>query len=280
MNTATIWPIACWMKKAFSLFFICSLNVWACEISRPVVSLSAPITGVLEDLNLLEDKNLVAISSFYPTLKKISKERLGGGLFLSQKSLKRFQKTVIFYDESGEMKRRLKEFAIQEAIEVSTRSLDPFEATERALVQVTKSLRGCEDSVKKLQDFYGQEKKWLLMQPKFPGRWYFFVGYLKEKHWPNLLMVNDGPMLFWLKHQKMQSFDSTLAYVRWGEKWKSTLGKDDHLVGLEHTNEGKVFKWEKAKYLNITSAGALTPGPWQIRFMRQFTEKYLSINQH
>lgn len=275
MSTVIAWPIACLMMKVFSfLFFIWASTTFACELKSETVSLSAPITGVLEDLKLLSDKNLIAISMFHPLKDETKIERLGGGLFLSQKSLKRFQKMTIFFDESGEMKRRLTEAHIAGVIEVQTRSLDPFEVVERAIVKLTPYLKNCDDKLSALKTHYLSEKDWLLQQTAFKNPMYFFLGELKENNWPDLLMVQDGPVLFWLKHKKIKTIESPLAYVRWGEKWKKSLTKEDQLIGLIHSSDTKKFSIEKQTYWNVTSAGALTPGPWQIRFMRQFVEQW------
>ncbi len=259
--------------KAFSfLFFIWASTTFACELKSETVSLSAPITGLLEDLQLLSDKKLIAISLFHPLKVDTKLERLGGGLFLSQKSLKRFQKMNLFFDESGEMKRRLTEAQIAGAIEVQTRSLDPFEVIDRALKKLTPYLKKCEAKLSALKNFYLNEQDWLLRQPAFKQPMYFFLGEMKQENWPDLLMVQDGPVLFWLRHKKLKTIDSPLAYVRWGEKWKKSLTKESQLIGLIHSSDAKEFSIEKQTYWNVTSAGALTPGPWQVRFMRQFVE--------
>lgn len=259
--------------KAFSfLILFWSSTLFACELKSEIVSLSAPITGVLEDLQLLSDKKLIAISLFHPLQNESKIERLGGGLFLSQKSLKRFQKMSIFFDESGEMKRRLSEAHIVGVNEVQTRSLDPFEVVERALAKLTPFLKNCEEKVGALKTHYLIEQDWLLRQPAFKQPMYFFLGEMKENNWPDLLMVQDGPVLFWLKHKKLKTIESPLAYVRWGEKWKKSLTENSQLIGLVHTSDAKKFSVEKQTYWNVTSAGALTPGPWQIRFMRKFVE--------
>lgn len=259
--------------KAFSfLFFIWATTTFACELKSETVSLSAPVTGLLEELELLKDKKLIAISLFHPVREEIKLERLGGGLFLSQKSLKRFQKMNLFFDESGEMKRRLTEAKITGLIEIQTRSLDPFEVTENALKKLAPFLKSCEVKLNALKIRYQGEKDWLMQRPAFKNPMYFFLGELKKNSWPDLLMVQDGPVLFWLKHKKLKTVDSPLAYVRWGEKWKKSLSEESQLIGLIHSSDTKKFSIEKQIYWNVTSVGALTPGPWQIRFMRQFVE--------
>lgn len=261
------------MMKVFSfLIFIWASATFACELKSETVSLSAPITGLLEDLQLLSDKKLIAISMFHPLKVDSNLERLGGGLFLSQKSLKRFQKMNLFFDESGEMKRRLTEAQISGVIEVPTRSLDPFEVIDRSLTKLAPLLKNCDTKITALKKFYMNEKDWLIKQAAFKRPMYFFLGEMKDENWPDLLMVQDGPVLFWLKHKKIQTIESSLAYVRWGEKWKKSLTEESQLIGLIHSSDAKKISIEKQSNWNVTSAGALTPGPWQIRFMRQFIE--------
>jgi hypothetical protein len=170
------------------------------------------------------------------------------------------------------MKRRLTEAQIAGVIEIQTRSLDPFEVIDRALRILTPHLKNCEERIKSLQAHYLGEKNWLISRPAFKKPMYFFLGEMKPEKWPDLLMVKDGPVLFWLRHKKLTTIDSPLAYVRWGEKWKKSLTEESQLIGLIHSSDAKKFSIEKQAYWNVTSAGALTPGPWQLRFMRQFIE--------
>lgn len=259
--------------KAFSLLVLLLATTTAsavCGLRGPTVSLSAPVTALLEDLNLIGHPQLKAISMFHALQSPTSVPRLGGGLFLSQKTLAQFAGHTIFFDESGELQRRLSDTPKLKAISVRTRSLDPFEVTFQALEQLRSQLVGCDADVSALRERYLAEQAWLIAQKPFPRRMFFFLGEVTSSKWPELLMVADGPVLFWTRHRKLQTFPSELAYVRWGEKWKKGLASGDVLVGLVESQGA--FSLEKALHWNARGPGVLTPGPGQIRFMRQFVE--------
>lgn len=259
--------------KAFSLLVLLLASTAAsavCGLRAPTVSLSAPVTALLEDLALLGHPQLKAISMFHAVQSPTSVPRLGGGLFLSQKTLAQFAGHTIFFDESGELQRRLGARPELSTISVRTRSLDPFEVTFQALEQLHAQLVGCEAEVAALREKYLAERTWLVAQKPFSRRMYFFLGEVTTSKWPELLMVADGPVLFWTRHGKLRTFASELAYVRWGEKWKKSLAPSDLLVGLAESKAP--FAVEKTAHWNARGPGVLTPGPGQIRFMRQFVE--------
>lgn len=259
--------------KVFSLLvflLVTSTASAVCSLRGPTVSLSAPVTALLDELKLLRHPQLKAISMFHSVRSETSVPRLGGGLFLAQKTLAQFAGHTIFFDESGELQRRLRDTPRLKSISVRTRNLDPFEVTFQALEQLGSYLVGCEAEVTRLREKYLAEKAWLIAQKPFARRMYFFLGEVTPSKWPELLMVADGPILFWTRHEKLQTFASELAYVRWGEKWKKGLASDDVLVGL--VESPGTFSLEKTLHWNARGPGVLTPGPGQIRFMRQFVE--------
>lgn len=255
------------MKKVFSFFTIlwCS-SIWACELKQDTVSLSAPVTGVIEFLGLLESPRLKAISLFHP-VQASKLEKLSGGLFLSQKTIERFKTHVIYFDESRELKERLAVAGLK--VEVRTRSLTPFAATRRALSLLAPNLYGCEKKSALLEDWLKSEETWQKAQPAL-GKIYFFLGAISSERWPEYLMVRDGFVLSLLEWKKLTTFESELAYVRWGEKWKKSLGSE-RLVGLMEAEKSRVEKISEVKS-NFYFPGALTPGIHQIRFMRFLRE--------
>lgn len=264
--------------KVFSLFlllfpFFSQAN---CRLKSDIVSLSAPVTGVLKELSLLEDKRLKAISLFHPVERSEFKgERIGGGVFLSQKNLKKFSGWTVFFDESGETKRRLK--SLKSKLEVKTRSLDPFEVTLQTLSTLEKWLKDCDREILRVKLWVASEKEELLKLKTFRHPLYFFLGKIKNGKLPDLMMVGDGPVLFWKRHQKIKTHESSLAYLRWGEKWRKSLPKDAVMVGIIELKVGEKFRLEKGegRLWNVYDVGALTPGPAQIHFMHRFAETWI-----
>jgi hypothetical protein len=270
------------MKKAFSLFaLLWALPIFACQIKHEIISLSAPVTGVLAELELLDDSRLKGISLFHPIDKKSFKgTRFGGGVFLAQKTLKAFKDKTVFFDESGETARRLKQAGLTKTVQIKTRGLDPFEVTEKTLKMLEAHLSNCPTEVLRLRLWAANEKQYLLAQKKLQHPIYFFLGEIRGNKLPELMMVNDGPVLFWTRNDRIRSFDSTLAYVRWGEKWRRALTGQEALVGISELKPGSKFELYKGegRLWNVKDVGALTPGPSQIRFMRHFTDTWKEKN--
>jgi hypothetical protein len=255
------------MMKVFSLaLFFLWTPLWACSLKRQIISLSAPITGALEELGLLEDKELIAVSLFHP-VKKHHGEKWGGGIFLSQKVLKQYGNAVIFFDESQELHLRLKE--VVEKVEIKTRHLDPFVVAESALSKLAPYLLNCERKMSGYQKMVEEEKKWHQSQAPLRKKYIFFLGEMLPNRWPEYVMANDGFVKFWRDQKKLISFPSELAYVRWGEKWKKELA-DEVLVGIREAEAGASFSVKRQdRIINISAPGALAPGIYQLRFMRQ-----------
>ena len=255
--------------KVFSLLFFLFLKpLCACELKQDTVSLSAPITGILEFMGLLESPRLKAISLFHP-VAETKKEKLSGGLFLSQKTIDRFKSHVVYFDESRELNERLK--AIPQRIEISTRSQTPFAVTRASLEKLKPNLGNCDDQISQLQAWVDGEESWNRSRPSLETT-YFFLGTLSPSRWPEYLMVRDGFVLSLIESRQLKTFDSDLAYVRWGEKWKKTV-KLERLVGLVEKKIPRVEKLSPTMY-NFYFPGALTPGIYQIRFLRFMRENW------
>lgn len=259
------------MKKVFKLLILLSLpygTLWCCDLKRDTVSLSGPITGLLEHLKLLDSPKLKAISLFHPVFQ-FKKEKLGGGLFLSQKTLEKYHDHLFYFDESRELAERLNK--IKNKTEILTRSQTPFVITRWSLEKLKDNLDGCEEKIKQLLNWVESEEKWQNQQTKVEKS-FFFLGALSLERWPEYLIVNDGFVLSLIELKKIETFDSDLSYVRWGEKWKKKLS-NERLVGIA---EAKVNKIENINSLmtNFYFPGALTPGIYQIKFMRFMRENW------
>ena len=272
MSTAINSPTDCLMKKVFSLLFIL-LNpistLWCCELQRDTVSLSGPVTGLLKELDLLNSPKLKAISLFHP-VGDVKIEKLGGGLFLAQKTLDKFKDSTFYFDESRELSERLKK--IKNKTEVITRSETPFVITKWSLEKLKDNLIGCEMKIKSLENWIEAEEKWHKLQPASKETIFFFLGAITLDRWPEYLIVRDGFVLSFIQNKKVKTFESDLAYVRWGEKWKKSL-KGERLIGIAEAESARVEKLASGIF-NFYYPGALTPGIYQIKFMRYLREMW------
>jgi hypothetical protein len=260
------------MLKALSILALLStLEALACQLKQPIVSLSAPVTGTLQELGLLRDPRLLGISSFHPVgPQEFKGVRLGGGLFLSAKGVAPYRRAHVFFDESEELTKRLKTLPFNGRTRVRTRLLDPFTVTEGALIALDRHLGGCERKIVELRSWLQTQKSALLARAAFKTPLYFFVGEFSRGKWPELIMANDGPVAWWREHGKLVTLDSPLAYVRWSEKWRVGLTGQYRLVGLSSGSPTRTLHLRDSIF-QIHDAEALSPGPAQIRFMRRLS---------
>jgi len=266
------------MKKVISLLLLLSSSsAIACQLKQETISLSGSVTSLLYELELLDDSRLKGISVFHPIEKKDFKgRRYPGGVMIAQKTLKEFRGKTIFFDESSELHQRLRQARLDKLVEVKTRGLDPFEATENTIRRIEPHLSNCPTEILRVRLWAANEKQYLLSRKKLQHPIFFFLGEIKGEKLPELMMVHDGPVLFWSRNDRIHTFTSDLAYVRWGEKWRKSLTGKEAFVGLAELKAGEKFRLEKGpkRYWNVRDVGVLTPGPWQIRFMRKFVDTW------
>jgi hypothetical protein len=260
----------CWTARAFSLWAL-SASLWACQLAGPVVSLSAPVTGVLKHLGLLTDPRLLAVSLFHPLApQEFVGPRLGGGLFLSQKGLVPYQNAELFHDQSDELRRRLAGFRFKHITQVPTRGNDPFAIARGGLAALATHLHSCESKVSAFESWLRTEEAALRARPAFQGEVHFFLGPLRGERFPELLVVNDGAIGWWIKEGKLRTLETPLPYVRWGGKWRAR-SKGARFVGLDAS--GAVGAWQLVPlspgHFNVQDPMALAPGVFQIEFMRR-----------
>ena len=278
MNSAINSPIGCWMLKVFSILVVLIFSeAQACKLKREIVSLSAPVSGVLRELGLLKDPQLKAVSLFHPfTASEFAGERLGGGLFLSKREMQRFKHATFYFDQSAELSKRLKELSLKHLVQIRTRGQDPFAITRMAVVAISENLAQCETQLGRLEAWLKSEQAFLQQQVAFQGEVFFFLGEIRNDKWPQLMIVKDGPILFWLNQGKLKTFDTPLSYVAWGEKWKASLKGTERMVGLVQTKPEQAFRLERLSknQFNALDPMSLSPGPWQIHFMHRFVGSF------
>lgn len=257
------------IKLSVAVFALLSLkNLIACELNsgKKIISLSAPITWVLWELELLEDPKLDSVSTFHYTGKS-SPKKIAGGLFLSSKILSS-KEAVVFFDQSKELSEAIKKSAKMTGIEVSTRGDGPFVVHRKAMSSLAPFLKGCGAKVKDLKKDLLKarvelEKFHFTKRPVV-----FFLGrFEKNSRPPRLVIGRDGFVDYFSKHNGLKTYPSELHYISWSPKILSDLSALKIGTSQGEELELKVEKIED-EVLNISHAGALSPGLGQVRFMQ------------
>ena len=244
-------------------------NSFACGLSEKIVSLSGPITMLLEEMDLLKENNLVAISSFHPVKNETNADVLMGGIFLSTKTLKSFDGATVFFDSSRDLEKVMKNQNLKNTVEVKTRGLSSTEAARLSIRLLEPRLKNCrtmlaevKSKVKKLEEEISKAKK---------GKVVFFLGDITHKL-PTHVMVNDGFVLDLIKAKKLSTYQSDLAYVVWSEKELKKYS-DHHFIGIHEKKSDSIYSashMSSENRYNYSYPGILTPGISQVNFMLEF----------
>lgn len=258
----------------FFLFYLISSSAKECSLSQKIISFSGPVTDLLSELNLLADKKLMGISTFHSLKSTSNVTLIPGGLFLSRKKLRSMSESLIFFDKSLELS---KQFELEQikAIEVDTRGVDPFLATERILIQIEKVLNNCQSTLKafraKIDDIKSK-----LESKTYAKKMIFFLGEISTNgKLPELAISNDGAILFLKKHG-LKSYQSDLAYARWSAKHMKSY-KDYLLIGLSSKMSDEIIKSTiSAQKINLSFRGVLTPGVRQIYFLDKLAHQFFN----
>ena len=240
------------------------------------VSLAAPISSLLEELELLGDPLLKAVSVFHSLERETSDKndfQLAGGIFLSPKTMERHKNAVIFFDESRELARSLKQNKVKAAVEISTRALNPFEANAVAVKALAPYLEGCGPRLQKLLA-YEKLVQTKLKKMKFGNSPYiFFLGEIKKgQRPPELLIVNDGFVKYLKEELLMKTYPGELAYLSWSQKVLRSMRPFLAFGVVE--GESKALKIEQVSQgeFNLRMKGILSPGLGQVRFLEAFAD--------
>lgn len=246
----------------------------ACELKgdREYLSLSGPVTHLLEELDLLEDPSLKAISVFHST-KETKTPKVAGGIFLSPKTLSKYKNDVVFFDESAELEKSLKQNGIKGATEVATRGKGPFAANQLALEALRPRLKGCGERLAAL------DKRLAAIKKKASGinfgqkTYVFYLGKFQEgQRPPELVVVNDGFAKFLKEEAGMKTYPGELAYIPWSQRVLSGLEEVVSIGAHESDNpELKVVEVEKGIF-NFGMRGILSPGIKQVHFLERLAD--------
>lgn len=256
--------------KLFWLGLLFPLQIFACEIHRDLVVMSGPVTMILEELNLLQQPKLHAISSFHPIKNETTAKVIKGGLFLSPKVLGKYRKYAFFFDKSREFKALLRNNKMQEVWEVDTSGADSFKNFDDSLKLISPFLKDCQTRIEKLKAKVATIKgKTQNYHPKLGML--FFLGEITQKY-PELIMVNDGLVLALKNYAKLETYVSKLDYVNWSAKEMKHYTSYIKL-GLSESGSDEIeFKKVGDNKYNLYFRGVLIPGIRQIYFLEKFIQ--------
>lgn len=277
MRDVTNFVILFLIVKLLSLFLFFSTYSYSCELKEKLVSLSGPMSYLLQELDLAKDPKLLAVSSFHHFIQKDFKgKRLAGGIYLSLKEFSKIQKEhILFMDDGLEMRRNGKK--IQEKTKltkeirfVDSRGEDAFTFSKQMLTTLKGLTLNCSFDV--------VEKKIKLTQRKLASfnfhhkNYLFFLGEISSHRSKNLLMNNDGFVTSFRTNKTFKSIKSTLKYFSPSQKEMNKI-EGPLSFGLRSSQNKKLKIETKDKNVFLLSrAGLLTPGLSQVEFMSEFLD--------
>jgi hypothetical protein len=259
------------MKIIFSFcFFFTSLS-FACRLTKPIISLSAPVTDLLEKFNLLQDPLLKGISVFHSP-QDYKGKKISGGIFLSEKELIETS-SQYFIDQSLDLRKKLNRTLNLPVIEVKTHGIDPFKQLDLALGSLSPLLERCEKQKEDFLKLKNEKRLRFTQAPAFKTELYFFLGEKIKNRWPSQMMVHDGPVKWWINHKKVQTYKTSFAYVPWSEKWKQTLKGNEKFIFLVQSQSLNALELKiEGNDIFIRGPKVLAPGWGQIEWMEKLVD--------
>jgi hypothetical protein len=239
----------------------------ACEFNsqvKSVYSLSAPVTEILSQFSLLKKPEVKGISIFHPIrVSDFSGEILPGGIFLGHGVLAKMKGSIVFYDESFELKKMFTLNSDITPIEIKTRNLTPPLVLSEVELKLGPHVKGCDwkKTQKIMQEKLKRISTLLVKHPYI----LFFLGHPQGKKWPATLMVNDGIVKWLLDNKLVKTFPSQLSYVQWSSKIMREVPPKHLKVGIKDSGRSFETKIEKlSDGITLTYPGALVPGYGQV----------------
>lgn len=258
--------------QVISLIFIFYIPfAFCCELKKDIqiYSLSSPITMLLEELELLNKKQVLGISVFHP-VKKFQGQKLAGGIFLSNQLFENSKGLIVFYDESQELNKKLSRISNINSLEIKTRELGAFSATKLSIQKLRPFLIGCELKLKSLEGKIVDIKK-QVSNTKLKHEYLFYLNpFISKNKKPSLVIVNDGFVKSLIQFSKLKTYPSRLGYVNWSSKIMKKIGEDAVHIGVSDSLNDKISRSKLTdKVWNIDFRGALSPGIRQVYFMQE-----------
>lgn len=263
------------MRIFLSLVFL-SFNLQAaCKFKadvKKVISLAGSSTVILKELGLLA--KVQGISVFNPIgPHEFSGKVYPGGIFLSHGSLSELENSVVFYDESRDLKKVLSSRSNIRAFEIRTRNLIPAEAVKVTLTALAPHLQNCEEQIKAVNLKVSALEEKLLTKLPATTNVVFYLGELRNHQAPEFVMVNDGVVKWLNEKKKIKTYPTTLAYVNWSSKLMRELPEDTLHVGIK--DSGREMKKEikkSSRKMTLIYPGSLVPGVTQLEAFLYWAE--------
>lgn len=263
------------MRIFLSLFFLSFYVEAACEFkpaARKVISLSGTSTVVFKELGLLS--KLHGISVFNPiSEKEFAGKVYPGGIFLSHSALSELEGSVVFFDESRDLRKVLGSRKTVNALEIHTRGLTPKESVDTTLKAIAPYIQNCEATISALNSKIKTLEEKLLKRIPDSLNVVFYLGEFQNGRAPEFVMVNDG-VVKWLKDlKKIKTYPTELAYVNWSSKLMSEMPKNTMHVGVKDPGRENKHEIKRSpQRMTFIYPGSLVPGVTQLEAFLYWAE--------
>jgi len=197
-----------------------------------------------------------------------------GGVYLSKKELRAYRKYQVYFDESQDLEKILKQANIEKRTQIVSRSKTSLQVAKEVRLTLAKNLVGCEKQLAKFDQKLQRVKKKISETAK--KKMIFFLGEIKSRL-PQLIIARDGFVLDLIEHGHLETFESELAYVMWSRKDLSSyenyllIGVGESKKKVQALNTEKIGKYK----VNVFFRGALTPGISQVNFLNTLVSSNL-----
>lgn len=253
------------MKTLASLFLLINFSALAeCQFRpsvKSVYALSGPVTQIIERTGLLTSPLVKGVSVFYPAPETFRGEKIPGGVFLSPAKLEEMKNGLVFIDESQELRKLFRAKKIN-AVEMKSRNQEPGVVVTNAIKTLGPYVSGCEDKFQRITETSATLEKEIIGLMKSKLNVIFFLGTVGDGKLPELVMANDGLVLWLRKKNLINTYPSELAYLNWSSAIVNELQKNHLLLGLKEESEPKVAG--NAGRATLIFPGCLIPGIAQL----------------
>lgn len=257
------------LKIVSILFFALPTAFSKChfrKMNNNFISLSGPVSVLLREVGLLRDPKLIGISLFAPIDRsEFSGAFYPGGIFLAPSIFKGFAGNIIFFDESQELNRILKDRGNIQALEFKSRDLLPLEVVEASIQIIRPFVLGCEAEFKKISERAIKLQDEIIQKIPKGLEVCFYLGEIRQGRFPELLIVNDGIVKLLIQKNIIKTYPTTLSYVNWSSKLMKTFNTSTLHVGISDSGQNKNRELKKnGTKMNLIYPGSLVPGLTQL----------------
>jgi hypothetical protein len=254
------------------VFLFVSSSYAACDFApaaKSVYSLSGPMTQLIERVGILSSPVVQGVSIFYPAPDSFKGEKIPGGVFLSPAKLNEMRKSIVFFDESQELRKLFRSQKIN-AVEVRSRNMIPGQVVKNSIHILKNYVQGCTEKFGMISERVSLLEKKIVQSMKIKRDIVFFLGAVGEGKLPDLVIAHDGIVLWLKKMNLINTYPSDLAYVSWSSSLINRL-KDKYLfVGLKEEKRLQVIG--NSSRATLIYPGCLIPGISQLEAWLYFLQ--------